>query len=418
MKKTIISLAGCLLFVNLFSQKPTVSLSAPEANGNRIAEVSGVQAARLCPSQKSKGDLEFNPARSKVSAALKLSWNRNAVLLTMNVREKEQTDDLSETKGVSLDVVYKAPDGFVISGIGENDEAKFEFAGNRTLTQFRPGQLRSLLGLGPNDPMVDLDNGLVAGWEITQPTVKGKGSTCASHTQVAASLRPFKVYLKKQAAALPAQASTKEITITPDAVSEWLCPSAVVRGDREFDGHGPRIKCEVGIYVTKDGSSLMANISLSAVETVQDWSTTEGRWTKTIYEAPYGMKILGILSDTRSRTSFISPPGGIQFIVPGTDVAQALYTFLDNTDVKSAVLNAYGFGPEEKSLLSRLVKGTIDHGNTVVQVPSTEGTLVKFFHIVGDTGGPDISTDDNCNDDTRITKIEFFPVKLKVTSTK
>jgi len=62
------------------------------------------------------------------------------------------------------------------------------------------------------------------------------------------------------------------------------------------------------------------------------------------------------------------------------------------------------------------VRGTIDNGNTVVQVPSVDGALVKFFHIVGDTGGPDISDDNNCNDDTRIVKIEFFPAKIKLVS--
>ena len=69
--------------------------------------------------------------------------------------------------------------------------------------------------------------------------------------------------------------------------------------------------------------------------------------------------------------------------------------------------------PEDRGVLQMLVKGVIDKGNTVVQVPPVAGTLVKFFHIVGDTGGPDISNDDNGNDDTRIVKIEFFPAKLR-----
>jgi hypothetical protein len=160
--------------------------------------------------------------------------------------------------------------------------------------------------------------------------------------------------------------------------------------------------------------SILADISFSAVETVHDWSTTTGQWTKVVYEAPYGKKIMGIVSDKASRTQFISPPGGFQFLVPGADVSKVLYDFLDHTDIKSAVLKAFGYGPNEKSALSALVRGSIDNGNTVVRVPPVEGTLVKFFHIVGDTGGPDISDDDNCNDDTRIVKIEFFPAKLKL----
>jgi hypothetical protein len=49
-----------------------------------------------------------------------------------------------------------------------------------------------------------------------------------------------------------------------------------------------------------------------------------------------------------------------------------------------------------------------------MQVPSRKGLLVKYFHFVGDTGGSDISKDDNCSDDTRIVNIEFFPIRLEV----
>jgi hypothetical protein len=194
---------------------------------------------------------------------------------------------------------------------------------------------------------------------------------------------------------------------------EWLCPSTLLRGDREFNGNGPKVKCEVKIRISSDSTAIMADFYLWAQETKHDWSTAEGRWTKKIYDAPYGVKISKILSATASRTQFISPRAGAQILVPGADVAQAMYTFFDNTDVKSAVLKAFGYEPEDKSILSKIVKVGIDHGNTIVQVPPVDGTLVKFFHIVGDTGGEDISNDDNCNDDTRIMKIEFFPLKLE-----
>jgi hypothetical protein len=47
--------------------------------------------------------------------------------------------------------------------------------------------------------------------------------------------------------------------------------------------------------------------------------------------------------------------------------------------------------------------------------PSTPGP-VAVFAIVGDTGGPDISTDDNPKDDTRIERIEFARVRLNMTN--
>ncbi len=38
--------------------------------------------------------------------------------------------------------------------------------------------------------------------------------------------------------------------------------------------------------------------------------------------------------------------------------------------------------------------------------------MVKDFHIGGDTGGDDISDNNNYNEDTRIVIIEFSPVTV------
>jgi len=204
------------------------------------------------------------------------------------------------------------------------------------------------------------------------------------------------------------------VSIQPDVLEEWLCPEKLLRGDREFGGNGPKIKCEAKLKINRDSTALEVEFYLWAQETVQDWSTTEGKWIRKIYDAPYGKKINKIISDKASRTQFISPKAGFQIIAPGADVAQALYGFLDHTDIKSAVLKEFGVKPGDKSALSNLVKHYVDKGNQVVKVPPVEGTLVKFFYIVGDTGGDDISTDSNCNDDTRIHKIEFFPIRIEL----
>lgn len=210
--------------------------------------------------------------------------------------------------------------------------------------------------------------------------------------------------------------AVEKLDIEP--LTEWLCPSQLLRGDREFGGNGPKIKCEAHIQIGRDSASLNLTVKLWAQETVQDWSTTEGTWTRQIYQAPLGSKITKILSDNTSRTQFISPKAGYQIFVPGADVAQAAYEFLGFTDIKSAVLKAYGFKPGDRSALSNLIAQYVDKGNTVVKVPSVEGGLVKFFYIVGDTGGDDISSDDNCNDDTRINKLEFFPVTIETYKTR
>lgn len=203
-------------------------------------------------------------------------------------------------------------------------------------------------------------------------------------------------------------------TIRLEDMSEWLCPKAVLRGDREFDGHGPKIKCNVNLRIGDGGSALYADIYFWAKETVHDWSETERRWSKKVYEAPLGKRITQIVSDRASRTQFISPAAGFQFLVPGSDVASTVNSFLDGVGgtITSTLLASYGINPNDFMTFSRLITGAINNGNTVVRVPSVEGTLVKFFHIVGDTGGPDISDDDNCNDDTRIVKLEFNQVQV------
>ena len=52
-------------------------------------------------------------------------------------------------------------------------------------------------------------------------------------------------------------------------------------------------------------------------------------------------------------------------------------------------------------------------GNHVhVRAPSSGP--VQLFAIVGDTGGPDISTDENPKDDTRIDGIRFRPIQIRL----
>lgn len=198
--------------------------------------------------------------------------------------------------------------------------------------------------------------------------------------------------------------------------TEWLCPKYLLRGDREFGGNGPKIKCEVSLRIGDNGGSLWADFYIWAQETVHDFSTTEGTWSRKIYDAPYGKRISRIVSDTRSRTQFVSPAAGFQFVVPGNDVKAGMEAFFNGTIIENVVLAAHGLpgaGTVSKGAIAKLIE-TYSQGNTVVRVPATEGRLVKFFHIVGDTGGDDISTDDNCNDDTRIVKIEFFPVTVEM----
>jgi hypothetical protein len=220
-----------------------------------------------------------------------------------------------------------------------------------------------------------------------------------------------KPVIAKKPVVLTAPNTIKKVDL--ENIDEWLCPKLLVKGDREFGGNGPRVKCEVKIFIGTDSASIWAQIWFWAQETVHDFSTTEGSWTKKIYDAPYGEQLVKIKSERASRVQFISPAAGFQFLFPGADVRSAMRKLFDGSLIADAVLAAHGLPPvaaAPSAAVNRLIDVTSEGGNTVVRVPANEGTLVKFFHIVGDTGGDDISTDDNCNDDTRIVKIEFFPV--------
>jgi microsomal dipeptidase-like Zn-dependent dipeptidase len=149
----------------------------------------------------------------------------------------------------------------------------------------------------------------------------------------------------------------------------WMCPTKVVRGDREFDGNGPRVTASVRASITEDRRAIEATIKFRAVETKSDWSTTEAKWTKRIWTAPKGKTIAAVVSDSYSSTDVIGSHGGFEIFVPG--------------------------------------------GKNTVQLPPVHGDLVREFEIVADTGGADISSDSNCADDTRI-RVTFNPMRVRL----
>lgn len=417
----------------------------------------------FCPRELLGGDREFGGHRPEIFAWIKLNIvNGRTIEAEVFMHARETTADWSETQGTWKKLLYTAPAGYEIAGIESGKYSEVKYISRPGVNSFSPAGLVQMLGNVRSETVPFKDDGLVTRWHITGDTGGNDISTdnnCNDDTQIAIQLNPVKIKLRKQqrtnrvvrktgstinegvVVTPPANQTNSGVVVIPpggkknngvvvsqpgastvttiklEDIVEPLCPSRLIRGDREFDGHGPKIKCGVVLRISPDKTTLLADINFFAEETTADWSYTKGNWTRTVFKAPAGKRISEIVSDKSSYTQFISPPGGFQFLVPGADVAKVLYTFLDYTDIKSGVLKAFGYGPEEKSALSALVKGTIDNGNTVVQVPSVDGSLVKFFHIVGDTGGPDISDDNNCNDDTRIARIEFFPVQVKLENT-
>jgi hypothetical protein len=237
----------------------------------------------------------------------------------------------------------------------------------------------------------------------------------AATAQVVTPTRVVKLPQQKTKPVLPAE---KPDVIQLEDITEWLCPQRLIRGDREFGGHGPKVKCDVKLVLKNNNTEIWAKINFEAKETTPDWSTTTATWDVKVYTTAYGKKIQKFASDIFSRTAFVSPAAGAQFLIPGSDLQNGLSTFFDGQMITSAILAAHGLPFDATpAIAAQLVKSYVK-GNQIIQTPALEGGLVRFFHIVGDTGGDDISNDDNCNDDTRIEKIEFFPFKAYIVDIK
>lgn len=78
-------------------------------------------------------------------------------------------------------------------------------------------------------------------------------------------------------------------------------PPHTGRGDKDFDGNGPRVSVSVKLLKAEDGSHVDAEIFMEAVETKKDWTTVSGSVTQRIYTPDPGWKveqITGVLEDS------------------------------------------------------------------------------------------------------------------------
>lgn len=139
------------------------------------------------------------------------------------------------------------------------------------------------------------------------------------------------------------------------------CPSVVLAGDREFDGNGPQITAHIQLSVSPDRSRVEAEIRMHAVELGGDGSETDETWTETLWEADPADEIVDLYdAEMRCDMDAESPAGGAQLF----------------------------HGSSSQNHKTPMHCGL--------------GVPVKKVRLVGDTGGDDISTDTDCNDDARI----------------
>lgn len=247
-------------------------------------------------------------------------------------------------------------------------------------------------------------------------------------------------------AMLPLQAHAAPTTqdVQPSNIAEQLVPKTLLGGDREFDGNGPNITTTVNVRISDDGRKLLATVYFKAKETKADWSETKGEWERTVYTAPQGRKIkriLGAVQDNEliesptcigaragkciaSSTTFKSKRAGFQFLMPGEDwsvLIDAVADLVDKIIKAEQQMNDRDQPTREEQQALDIVGDIKDYTagihwqqNYVHTVGSDTGGPVRLMAIVGDTGGPDISTDNDGRDDTRIEAVMFKKVRIEL----
>jgi hypothetical protein len=165
---------------------------------------------------------------------------------------------------------------------------------------------------------------------------------------------------------LPGTVETR--TFRPQSMGA-LCPVGASRGDGEF-GSGPLLWASVRLRISEDGGNLIASIRFLAQELVSDFSTTMGSWERVIWSAEPNKRIVSIISQAVSEVCFIGSRAGGEFI-----------------------------GCNDGEVITKKL-GVADP--------------VRQFQIIGDTGGGDISNDDNCYCDTQIRGIEFNSISISL----
>lgn len=190
--------------------------------------------------------------------------------------------------------------------------------------------------------------------------------------------------------------ATQVTNVRPQISCLPKCPSTLLRGDREFDGHGPCISVGANAEITPDGMGIQARISITAIECYDngnpqsDFSETRAEWVCPVFQAPAGRRIRRIIDNPYSVVHFRSLPGGGQFIGPWID--------------------PWARGVEESPTPG--IYAFENNSNTAYRVSS--GGWVEYFEVVGDTGGADISTDADCGDDLRLFAMRFRTLRIEL----
>lgn len=197
-----------------------------------------------------------------------------------------------------------------------------------------------------------------------------------------------------------------------------LFPGRHIRGDSDFNGCGQKVNCEVKLRPSPDKTELWADIFFRAEQDSCDRSTAEGRWSVKIFDMPGKYRINRVLSDQSSRTAFTYPPREVEVSSTQSGLSESLISIFEGNSVELKVLQKHGIDVcNSECMLSLAGLINIKPGlKPEIKVPATGGTLVKFFTISGETNNKNSSFNEGNSFYTGITRIEFFPVAIEIST--
>jgi hypothetical protein len=168
------------------------------------------------------------------------------------------------------------------------------------------------------------------------------------------------------------QDSTEEIHLNIGA-PEYLPPHT--RGDREFNGNGPKVWCEVSIAPINNATQLQRRIWMKAEETKSDWTTAEGTEYFPIYTAEPGKQIKHILTGTHDNIYYVDDDHLVDIIPRGLAGLVNEYIFIGDTPGDDA-----GIDTKVAVAFNEIIflVGFIDDGFADAEPEDYELVILKF----------------------------------------
>lgn len=174
-------------------------------------------------------------------------------------------------------------------------------------------------------------------------------------------------------------------TIVLRDITTPIVPTAVLAGDREFGGNGPRITVGVELTIERGGRAIFANVHFAAVELGGDGSRTE------IGPVP----ILVWRWEDEACPRLVERINSQRFALLTHDSAPGC-------GFGCATISAPGLVQE-------------DGGVIVTVVPQNPGPVADMT-LLGDTAGDDISADNDPYGDTSLRAVRFNPIDVTFAS--